>query len=625
MRLAEKATIPVETKDAEGVVSQAYVGLAKYTARTRSYPGMLDGLKTSYRRTLIQSAGYRKLTKSATLVGETMKIHVHGDASVYGVLVSMACRYGRFPLFEGKGNFGGLSFQESASRYTEARLTDTARMLYLDLAEYADYEEGEAGGQEPSYLPSLLPYCFLAGSSGMTVGLPTPNIPALSPAELVDFCIAKLEGKEPVYPHLNEGKCIAVTPKEEIDRMLRTGTGKVRYRPIIARESPDTISVSEGTPGAFIGKSVEKLRQHIDSETVSFTDETSERGYRYVFSIANPSRMGIKELESLVEKALSSTVTYRIITERNGTVYYSSLDSVIDAMLSYLKSCASRMLSERLAGLQARQETLKAVEALRESGILGRLSEYTPEALRQAIQSLGFSEGVSQEVSEKPIRVLAEDHTEAIKSLQGDIDSCQASIDDIGAYLADRYRKLKEALLSDMKPYCTRTLSEEELKDCRARKVALAGNRIEVRKRGGVLLGESSCVLLAADDCRFVRFHIPATEDQSFSLPEGKYACMDSDRGKYFAVLYRDTNGAACVSVTETKDIRTGSGVYIRLREEGFYKPLACLCTDSEDIRIARGEKKKPSVLKASELSAGRKRFPLWVSPNAEGAKFLAD
>ena len=91
-----------------------------------------------------------------------MKTHVHGDSSIYGVLVNMACKYNRFPLFNSKGNFGGLSFEQSSSRYTEAYINDVARLIYLDLLDYADYEDGEVDNQEPRYLPSLLPYCFLA-------------------------------------------------------------------------------------------------------------------------------------------------------------------------------------------------------------------------------------------------------------------------------------------------------------------------------------------------------------------------------------------------------------------------------------------------------------------------------
>ena len=613
-------TQKIETKTSEDIASNAYKELARYTAKTRSFPGMLDGLKTSYRRTLVQTEKYRKFTKSATLVGETMKTHVHGDSSIYGVLVNMACKYNRFPLFNSKGNFGGLSFEQSSSRYTEAYINDVARLIYLDLLDYADYEDGEVDNQEPRYLPSLLPYCFLAGSAGMTVGLPTPNIPALSPLELIDFCIAKLRNETPVYPHLNEGKCIAITSKNEIDNILKSGNGKVRFKPLIQKESNTTLVINEGTPGTDIDKSIARLSKYIEEEVITFTNETSEKGYRYVFTINSLNKMSLKTLESLLNKALTCTVTYRIIVEKDGIVYYSSLDSIIENMLRYLEDCSMRKFSRQLVDLQFRLNIFDAIESLKEKDILSHIDKLSLQELREEIIQLGYTKEEATEVSNKPIAYLTKEHIAEKQSLLGEKARYEHSLANIKEYLIERYQSLKEIISNELRSYCTRVLSEEELSLYTARKVVLQDNRIVVRKRGGIVLGDSSSVLLATKDCRFCRYFIPATEESEYALPENEYICMDADRGKYFAVLYEDKTGCTSITVNESSEIHTGLDLYIRQRKEGYYNPIACSSIDEEYITLVKGNGIEIS-LTARDYIGQRKRFPTVIA-KITGLKF---
>lgn len=611
-----------EIKNAEKVIAEAYKELAVYTAKTRSYAGMADGLKTSYRRTLTQTEKYRQFTKSATLVGETMKTHVHGDASIYSVLIMMTCRYGRFPLFRGKGNFGGLSFEASSSRYTEACLTDTARAIYLDLAEFADYGDGEAGNTEALYLPAYLPYCFLAGSSGMTVGLPTPNIPSLSPAELIDFCVAKLKGTEPAYPHLNEGRCVCETPKKDIDAMLRTGQGRLTFRPLIQKESSATVSVCEATPGSSLDKGLSALRRYIDEDTVEFVNETSEKGYRYVFTLCNSSKLTMDQMVGILTKALRSSVTYRIIVEKDGIVHHSSLDEIVDCMLDYLKECARRKFRKLGEEAEARLQVYEAIDGIRKGGLLSRLHTMTLEDMKDALADMGYSSATASEVCRKPLSYLTKEHDSEKGETLACLERYRLYQDNPVAYLEEQYQKLKSLILTEMKGYCTRTLSEEELARYSTRKVILCKDRLYSRKRGGVPLGESGCVLLVTDGCLFCRFSVPSTEEESYDLPEGRhYMCMDSDKGKYFAVLYEDKDGNTCLTVNEARGIRTGADLYIRLREEGFYTPIACLSADSDTVSIKSGDMEIKLSL-PEFLCNKRRRYPTVVARRCKGFRF---
>ena len=100
----------IESRDATEIVGECYKELSKYVTRTRAYASATDGLKAVYRRVVYAAKAYNKKVKSASIVGEALKYHPHGDSSVYDALIQMTCEYNWFPLFDGKGNFGGQGF-----------------------------------------------------------------------------------------------------------------------------------------------------------------------------------------------------------------------------------------------------------------------------------------------------------------------------------------------------------------------------------------------------------------------------------------------------------------------------------------------------------------------------------
>lgn len=216
-------------EDAIEIVSDCYTDLAKYVAETRAYCSTVDGLKAVARRTIFAARPYTKKVKSVAIVGDALKHHPHGDGNVYGALVSMTCSYGRFPLFTGKGNFGGLGSRCAAMRYTEACLSDLARLMYMELIDYAEFVEGETGNKEPRRLPALLPYAYLVGAGGIPVGLPGANIPSVDCVQLVDYYISYLKGEEGVVPLPDFGDCIIDQPVEEAREVIKKGHGKLYH------------------------------------------------------------------------------------------------------------------------------------------------------------------------------------------------------------------------------------------------------------------------------------------------------------------------------------------------------------------------------------------------------------
>src|ERR1700761_1857958 len=162
-------------------LSERYLAYALSTIMDRALPDVRDGLKPVHRRLMF---AMRELhlnpgqppKKSARVVGDVIgKFHPHGDTAVYDALVRLAQDFAqRYPLIEGQGNFGNIDGDNAAAmRYTEARLTDVARLLLEGFDEDAvDFRATYDGsGKEPTVLPAAFPNLMANGSSGIAVGM----------------------------------------------------------------------------------------------------------------------------------------------------------------------------------------------------------------------------------------------------------------------------------------------------------------------------------------------------------------------------------------------------------------------------------------------------------------------
>ncbi|MEP1441437.1 MAG: DNA gyrase subunit A, partial [Hyphomicrobiales bacterium] len=188
----ENGIEPINLKSA---LEERYLAYALSTIMHRALPDVRDGLKPVHRR-ILHAMRVLKLDpgqgfkKSARVVGDVIgKFHPHGDQSVYDALVRLAQDFAvRYPLIDGQGNFGNVDGDNAAAmRYTEARMTEVARLLMEGISEDAvDFRETYDGeDEEPIVLPANFPNLLANGSSGIAVGMAT-NIPPHNVAELCD-------------------------------------------------------------------------------------------------------------------------------------------------------------------------------------------------------------------------------------------------------------------------------------------------------------------------------------------------------------------------------------------------------------------------------------------------------
>src|SRR6266705_607609 len=179
-------------------LEERYLAYALSTIMHRALPDARDGLKPVHRRILYGMRLLRldpgaQFKKSAKIVGDVMgNFHPHVDQAIYDALVRLAQDFSsRYPLVDGQGNFGNIDGDNAAAyRYTEARLTEVARLLLDGIDEDAvDFRPSYDGVMdEPAVLPAAFPNLLANGAQGIAVGMAT-SIPPHNAAELCDAAL----------------------------------------------------------------------------------------------------------------------------------------------------------------------------------------------------------------------------------------------------------------------------------------------------------------------------------------------------------------------------------------------------------------------------------------------------
>src|ERR1700736_1042865 len=234
-------------------LEERYLAYALSTIMHRALPDARDGLKPVHRRILY---GMRLLRldpgtpfkKSAKIVGDVMgSFHPHGDQSIYDALVRLAQDFAsRYPLVDGQGNFGNVDGDNPAAyRYTEARMTDVARLLLEGIDEDGVPFRPNYDGQskEPIVLPGGFPNLLANGAQGIAVGMAT-SIPPHNVAELCDAALYLI-----AHPKAQSEQLLAFAPgpdfptggiiideRASIAETYRTGRGSFRVRARWAKE-----------------------------------------------------------------------------------------------------------------------------------------------------------------------------------------------------------------------------------------------------------------------------------------------------------------------------------------------------------------------------------------------------
>ncbi|MGF6309741.1 topoisomerase-4 subunit A [Bradyrhizobium sp. i1.8.4] len=326
-------------------LEERYLAYALSTIMHRALPDARDGLKPVHRRILYgmdllgldPRAAFKK---SAKIVGDVMgSFHPHGDQAIYDAMVRLAQDFSsRYPLVDGQGNFGNIDGDNAAAyRYTEARMTEVARLLLdgidEDGVEFRLNYDGQS--KEPVVLPGGFPNLLANGAQGIAVGMAT-SIPPHNAAELCDAALHLIEKpdakskallkwvKGPDFPTGG----IVVDSKESIIEAYTTGRGSFRTRARWTQE--------EGARGTWVivvteipwlvqkSRIVEKIAELINEKKLPLVGDVRDESAEDVRLVIEPksrtvdpalmmeSLFRLTELESKISLNLNVLIKGRI-------------------------------------------------------------------------------------------------------------------------------------------------------------------------------------------------------------------------------------------------------------------------------------------------------------------------
>jgi len=374
----------VEIVELKEALEERYLAYALSTIMHRALPDARDGLKPVHRRILY---GMRLLRldpgggfkKSAKIVGDVMgNFHPHGDQAIYDALVRLAQDFAsRYPLVDGQGNFGNVDGDNAAAyRYTEARLTDTARLLLEGIDEDAvDFRPNYDGqSNEPIVLPAAFPNLLANGSTGIAVGMAT-SIPPHNAAELLDAALHLIDNpkakttellkfvKGPDFPTGG----IIVDDKATIREAYNTGRGAFRVRARWDKE--------EGGRGTWVAvvtqipylvpkaRLIEKIADLINEKKLPLVADVRDESAETVRIVIEPRSRSVdadvmmEQLFKFTELESRFPLNLNVLT--NGQVpKVCSLAEVLKEWLDHRRTVLQRRTRFRLAEIKHRLEVL---------------------------------------------------------------------------------------------------------------------------------------------------------------------------------------------------------------------------------------------------------------------------
>ena len=290
-----------------------YMPYAMSVIVSRAIPE-IDGFKPSHRKLLYTMyrmgllSGSR--TKSANIVGSTMKLNPHGDAAIYDTMVRLSKGYGALltPFVDSKGNFGKVFSRDmayAASRYTEAKLAPICAELFRDIdkdtVDFADSYDGSM--KEPTLLPTAFPNVLVSANLGIAVGMAS-NLCGFNLAEVCRAAIEYLRDPEadllsvmpaPDFPTGGE----LLYDRSEMEEIYRTGRGSFRVRAKWRYDKANNIiEIYEipytTTSEAVIDKVAELVKSGKLKEIADMRDETDLSGLKLAIDLkrgADPDRI----------------------------------------------------------------------------------------------------------------------------------------------------------------------------------------------------------------------------------------------------------------------------------------------------------------------------------------------
>lgn len=471
-------------------LEENYMPYAMSVIVSRAIPE-IDGLKPSHRKLLYTM--YKKglingsRTKSANIVGETMKLNPHGDMAIYETMVRMTRDHSALlhPYVDSKGNFGKHYSRDmafAAPRYTEAKLEKICEELFKDIdkdtVDFVDNYDGEM--KEPTLLPVTFPTILVNPNQGVAVGMAT-NICSFNLHEICDATCAYIDNKQADLlqyikaPDFSTGGTVIYT-KKILENIIESGRGSLKIRGKYRFDKKNScIEIFEipytTSSEAIMEEIIKVVKEGKIKDILDVRDETDLSGLKITVDIRKTA-----DAEEIMNKlykftSLESSFACNFNVLIDGRPKVLGVRSLIDEWLKFRIGCIKRQLSYEIKQKKDRLHLLKGLDKILldiDKAIrIIRETEHDDLVIPNLMWGFGIDEIQANFIAEIKLRNL---NKEYILNKLDEIDKLLKDIADMEDMLGKENRiktRIKHELRAIEKKYAkerlTDVINEEEV------------------------------------------------------------------------------------------------------------------------------------------------------------------
>lgn len=430
----------------------------------------IDGLKPSHRKLLytMYNMGLLngKTIKSANIVGRTMQLNPHGDASIYETLVRLSRGNESllYPFVESKGNFGkaySKNMMYAASRYTEAKLAPICTELFSDIdkdtVDFVDNYDNTM--KEPRLLPVTFPTVLCNVTTGIAAGMAS-SIASFNIREVCETTIALMKNKAHVIsdtliaPDFVGGGYV-IYDKDELEKIYETGKGSVKVRAKYSYDkSYNCIDITEipptATSEAIIDKIVELAKANKVKEISDIRDETDLKGLKITIDLkrgTDPDKL-MQRLYKLTPLEDSFSCNFNLLID--GKPGVRGVREILNEWVNFRLNCITRRVNFSLSKKRKQLHLLKGLSKILldiDKAIkIVRETENEADVVPNLMIGFGIDETQAEYVAEIKLRHL---NREYILKRINDIENLENEIAELEEILSSD-RKKKQIIISEL-------------------------------------------------------------------------------------------------------------------------------------------------------------------------------
>ena len=536
-----------------------YMPYAMSVIVSRAIPE-IDGFKPSHRKLLytMYKMGLLKgqKIKSANIVGQTMQLNPHGDASIYETMVRLTRGHEALlhPFIDSKGSFGkhySRDMAYAASRYTEAKLDTFCQELFSGIDKNAvdfvpNYDNTTT---EPALLPTTFPNILVSPNLGIAVGMAC-SICSFNLGEICDGTIALLKNpnttvdrlldiiKAPDFP----GGAKIIYDREQMQKIYTTGIGSFKMRASYEYDKKENcINITEipysSSMESIIKKATEMIKLGKLREVSDVRDEIDLSGFKLAFDLKKDSNPEIvmQKLFAATELENNFDCNFNILVE--GTPYQLGVKEILLEWIKFRTKCVRREIEFDLG---KKREKLELLEGLAKILIdidkaikIIRKTEREDDVVPNLAQAFTLSKAQAEYVAEIKLRHI---NREYILNRIKEIDTLRTEIADMEATLKDEI-KLKYLIISSLqqikktygKPRKTEIIEKEQ---------------VSAPAKEDIFFENYNCKLILTKGGYFKKLSVQAArsaDDQK--LKEGDFVIYEEDTDNRGDVLFFTDKG----------------------------------------------------------------------------------